>query len=104
MIWLTFSDPWPKKSHAKRRLTHLKFLNLYKHLLTTHGIIKFKTDNLDFFNWSIESMEENGMEIIYKTNDLHQSEKNHNNIRTGYENKWAQRGVKINYLEVRFKE
>ncbi|MBR2022559.1 MAG: tRNA (guanosine(46)-N7)-methyltransferase TrmB [Mycoplasmataceae bacterium] len=101
-IWLTFSDPWPKKSHYKRRLTYFKFLNIYKSLLTKEGILKLKTDNDDFFNWSIESFKNYGAKIIYLTNDLHNSEKNEFNIQTGYEIKWSKKGKNINYIEVSF--
>ena len=44
-IYLNFSDPWPKKKHAKRRLTNEKFLDEYKKVLRTNGQIEFKTDN-----------------------------------------------------------
>lgn len=101
-IWLTFSDPWPKKRHYKRRLTYFKFLNIYKSLLTKEGILKLKTDNDDFFNWSIESFKNYGAKIIYLTNDLHNSEKNEFNIQTGYEIKWSKKGKNINYIEVSF--
>ena len=49
-LWLTFSDPWPKKRHEKRRLTYIDFLKKYQKILTKKGVIKFKTDNDNFFN------------------------------------------------------
>lgn len=101
-IWLTFSDPWPKKRHYKRRLTYKTFLEIYKTLLSQQGVLKIKTDNDLFFNWSIESINQFGAKIIYKTNDLHQSEKSISNIQTGYEKKWSEKGKKINYMEVVF--
>lgn len=101
-IWLTFSDPWPKKRHYKKRLTYRSFLNIYKSILSNNGILKIKTDNDAFFEWSIQEIEEYGGKIIYKTNDLHNSEKNLNNIKTGYEIKWSEKGKKINYMEIIF--
>ena len=102
-IWLTFSDPWPKKRHYKRRLTYRKYLNLYKNLLSSNGILKIKTDNDLFFNWSLEEIDNfKSAKIIYQTTDLHNSDKNNTNIPTGYEIKWSSKGKNINYMEVVF--
>ena len=54
-IILNFSCPFPKKTYANRRLTSKNYLALYKRLLVNGGTISQKTDNLDFFEWSIES-------------------------------------------------
>ena len=101
-IWLTFSDPWPKKRHYKKRLTYRAFLDIYKKILNKNGVLKIKTDNDQFFNWSIEEIKEYGANIIYMTNDLHNSSKNITNIKTGYEIKWSEKGKNINYMEVIF--
>ena len=102
-IWLTFWDPWPKKRHYKRRLTYRKYLNLYKNLLSSNGILKIKTDNDLFFNRSLEEIDNfKSAKIIYQTTDLHNSDKNNTNIPTGYEIKWSSKGKKINYMEVVF--
>ncbi|MBW0595022.1 tRNA (guanosine(46)-N7)-methyltransferase TrmB [Mycoplasmopsis anatis] len=100
-IWLTFSDPWPKKRHAKRRLTNREFLKQYQELLTKNGLLKFKTDNDKLFEYSIEEFNDQKWDIINITNDLHNSEFNLNNIRTGYEQKFASIGKNINYLEAK---
>ncbi|MGZ9414586.1 tRNA (guanosine(46)-N7)-methyltransferase TrmB [Mycoplasma sp. AC157] len=102
LIWLTFSDPWPKKRHYKRRLTYKNFLTIYQNLLTTNGLLKFKTDNDGLFEYSIESIQEFGANIINLTRDFHNSELSKNNIMTGYEKKWSDKGKNINYLEVKF--
>lgn len=101
-IWLTFSDPWIKKRHYKRRLTHKHFLEIYKNLLCKDGILKIKTDNDLFFEWSKESIEEFGAKIVFLTNDLHNSFKNDTNIQTEYEKKWSKIGKNINYMEIKF--
>lgn len=59
IIYLNFSDPWPKARHHKRRLTYQPFLNVYKVLLKTNGLIQLRTDHLDFFNDSLEYFEKN---------------------------------------------
>lgn len=102
LIWLTFSDPWPKKRHYKRRLTYKSYLNIYKNLLSSDGILKIKTDNDSLYHFSLESLEDYGANILYKTNDLYSSEKIKNNIPTGYEIKWNNRGKNINYIEAKF--
>ncbi|MEE3928622.1 tRNA (guanosine(46)-N7)-methyltransferase TrmB [Mycoplasmopsis ciconiae] len=102
-LWLTFSDPWPKVRHEKRRLTYKTFLNQYKDILTNQGLLKFKSDNDKLFEYSLESLQNNNWIIINQTNDLHNSEFNQNNIPTGYEIKWSSLGKNINYLEAKHK-
>lgn len=102
LIWLTFSDPWPKKRHFKRRLTYKTFLDIYKSLLTEEGKLKIKTDNDGFFDFSIESIVEYGAKIQNLTRDFHNSDLSINNIMTGYEKKWSSKGKNINYLEIKF--
>lgn len=101
-IWLTFADPWPKKRHYKRRLTYTTYLQIYQKLLSKSGILKIKTDNDEFFRWSIHSIVNFGATITYLTTDLHASDRAAGNIATGYETKWHNQGKKINYMEVQF--
>lgn len=101
-IWLTFPDPWPKKKHYKRRLTYKFFLDIYAKMLNENGVLKLKTDNLKFFEFSIESLVSNGWKIIYQTNDLVASPVWTRNIMTAYEEKWVSLNYKIHYLEAVF--
>lgn len=94
-IYLNFSDPWPKKRHAKRRLTSAKFLEIYKKVLTDDGIIIFKTDNRDFFDFSIEQFELAGYILRDVTYDLHNSPLAEGNITTEYEEKFISQGLPI---------
>ena len=64
IIYLNFSDPWPKKRHYKRRLTYSNFLSEYKRILKKDGLIIFKTDNSDLFAYSLESFEEAGLKVV----------------------------------------
>lgn len=93
-IYLNFSDPWPKKRHEERRLTSKTFLDIYRKLLKENGIIEFKTDNKDLFDYSIESLKANNYNITYITYDLH-AENDANNIMTEYEAKFSRLGNKI---------
>lgn len=103
-IYLNFSDPWPKKHHAKRRLTSPLFLEQYSHILDKKGEIFFKTDNRGLFEYSLESITNNGYSISNISLDLHKDlEKYPDNITTEFEDKWSKLGP-IYRLEARFKE
>lgn len=100
-LYINFCDPWPKKRHAKRRLTHTRFLELYRKILKVGGEIYFKTDNRGLFDFSLEQFAETGLEVRDVTNDLHANEPP-DNIRTEYENKFSEQGVPINFCIARF--
>lgn len=98
-IYLNFSDPWPKKCHAKRRLTSKLFLDEYKNILKDDGVIIQKTDNRHLFEFSLESFNENGFLIKNICLDLHKDEERFpDNITTEFEEKWMTEGP-IYYLE-----
>ena len=63
LIYLNFSDPWPKERHAKRRLTSPIFLERYDSIFKNSKHIIMKTDNKDLFNYSVESLKEYGYNI-----------------------------------------
>lgn len=96
-IYLNFSDPWPKKRHAKRRLTSDTFLPIYDKLFTGTKRIVQKTDNIALFEYSIISLSNYGYKIVDISLDLHSTDKE--NIMTEYEKKFSGKGFKINYLE-----
>ena len=99
-IFLNFSDPWSKKGYAKRRLTHARYLAVYMNLLKDGGVLRFKTDNVGLFDFSLEQVEEVGLTTSKCTRDLHASEWNEGNVVTEYEAAFSSQGVKINMLEV----
>ena len=100
-VYLNFSDPWPKKRHAKRRLTHEGFLELYESVLIDNGEIHFKTDNRGLFEYSLVSMNHYGMRLNYVSLDLH-AEMPEDNIMTEYEEKFSAKGQPIYRLESQF--
>ena len=102
-IYLNFSDPWPKKGYAKRRLTHGGFLELYKRILKKGGEICFKTDNRTLFDYSLESFPESGFELSEVTFDLHNSDFE-GNIMTEYEKRFSDEGVPICRLVAKVKD
>lgn len=96
-IYLNFSDPWPKKRHHKRRLTHEEFLKVYDLIFKNEKKIIQKTDNIDLFAASIVYLSNYGYTITDVSLDLHNSDIA--NIKTEYEAKFSQKGFKINYLK-----
>ena len=97
LIYLNFSDPWPKDRHAKRRLTSVNFLRLYDNIFREKCHIIMKTDNVSLFDYSIESLTDYGYDIKYMTRDMDCLDED--NIMTEYESKFYKKGVKINKLE-----
>lgn len=100
-IYLNFSDPWPKKRHAKRRLTYRSFLALYQQILREDGELHFKTDNRGLFAYSLESMSQFGMYFTKINLNLHQEDEG-DNIPTEYEHKFAEKGSRIYRMEAKF--
>lgn len=91
-IYLNFSDPWPKKRHAKRRLTSPQFLKGYQMVLNPAGEIEFKTDNRGLFEYSLGSFNNYGLTFDAVYLDLHRSDANEDNVETEYEQKFSSKG------------
>lgn len=95
-IYLNFSDPWPKDRHAKRRLPSRQFLERYNSFLKTDGVIEFKTDNKDLFDFATEEVKEAGWRIDAITYDLHNDmTMNEGNVMTEYEERFSSMGNPI---------
>ncbi len=99
-IYLNFSCPFPKHRHIAHRLTNPRFLKIYKKILKPDGVICQKTDNMHFFEYSIEQFSACGFKLSNISLDLHNSDFEEN-IVTEYENKFASRGLPIFRLEAR---
>lgn len=98
LIYLNFSDPWPKTRNAKRRLTHERFLSRYESVFKKEKKIFMKTDNVNLFEFSIESLSCFGYKLKNVSLDLVNSDFE-GNIMTEYEKKFTEKGIKINRLE-----
>ena len=103
MMYLNFSDPWPKSRHEKRRLTYKTFLDTYKQILPENGEIHFKTDNRGLFEYSLASFSQYGMVINKVWLDLHASDYE-GNVMTEYERKFSEKGQVIYRVEAQFKD
>ena len=100
-IYLNFSDPWPKKRHAKRRLTSNVFLPIYDKVFKGDCLIVQKTDNVGLFESSIVSLSNYGYVIEDISLDLANTDIE--TSLTEYEAKFRSQGIKINYLVARKK-
>lgn len=127
-IWITFPDPHPGKINSNKRLTCPWFLNIYRNIMKEKGIIHLKTDNAELYDYTRKLVTENGLEIVYSTNDMNSMR--HNDltlsanipplyaepgleelitkgilsIRTHYESKFLEKGMTINYLAFRLEK
>lgn len=104
-MWITFPDPHPSKIREKRRLTSPQFLNRYYDVLKPDGVVHLKTDNIIFFEYTLDVIKENGHKLLYSTYDVY-GEKNDDvltSIQTYYEKKWLEFGTKIKYLKFSLK-
>ena len=104
-VWLTFPDPLPRKRDAKRRLSSTRYLDMYKKILAPDGYFRFKTDNTDLFNFTLEELGyRNDLVDFEYTHDLYQSVLRPEcfDIKTKYEEMFSAQGEVIKYLRFRF--
>lgn len=104
-IWLTFPDPQIKYQRRKHRLTNPAFLELYKKIMNSKGIVHLKTDSEFLHGYTLGLLE--GMSIN-PLNSNHDIYKNLNapeeviNIKTHYENIFSEQNKNISYLSFKF--
>ncbi|MGZ7441771.1 tRNA (guanosine(46)-N7)-methyltransferase TrmB [Paenibacillus sp. TH7-28] len=94
-IYLNFSDPWPKKKHWRRRLTHPRFLDKYRALLNERGEIHLKTDSRVLFEFSLNSFAACGLQMNDISLSLHEGGVNEEHVMTEYESKFVGQGLPI---------
>jgi len=97
-IYLNFSDPWPKNRHEKRRLTSNNFLKKYDMIFKNDCVIFQKTDNIELFSYSINSLSSYGYTLKNVTLDLYNN-MIEGNVKTEYEKKYVKENIKILRLE-----
>lgn len=103
-LYINFCDPWPKRRHAKRRLTHPAFLARYAQVLRSGGELHFKTDSEQLFEFSLNAFCDSGLKLRHISLDLHGRglTGDGDEVRTEYEEKFIARGQKIYRCEVIF--
>lgn len=102
-IWLTFPDPQPQLSRENRRLSNPRFLQMYREVMGPGGVFHLKTDNVGFFEYTLEqlSLEKGVLERC--THDLYKDRPEGFNleIQTTYEQRFLGQGLPIHYLRFR---
>lgn len=93
-IYLNFSNPLPKEGYKKQRLTHPRFLKIYAELLKAGGLIIQKTDDKDFFEFSLEGYRQMNFKILEECRDL-QSNPAEDDAETEHERKFKEMGKLI---------
>jgi tRNA (guanine-N7-)-methyltransferase len=103
-IWITFPDPQPQVSRERKRLTSPRFLDKYKQILKPGGCVNLKTDNDDFYAYTVEKVNEFALKVHIKTENLYISEYADEvlSIKTYYEKKYLQHNKNINYIQFSF--
>ncbi len=97
-IYIHFPDPWPKSRHAKRRLTAVHYLEVYRKILARQGELLLKTDNRDLFEWSLVNFKECGFALEELDFDL---QLENSGLTTEYERRFRERGLPIFFVRVR---
>jgi len=102
-IYLTFSEPWPKKHDEKKRFTHESYLKLYDKIFKKHKHIILKTDNKGLFAYSLESLSQYWYSFERVSLDLHNDEKKIENVMTDFEKQYFKEKRPIYYVDAIFK-
>ncbi|HBG70345.1 MAG: tRNA (guanosine(46)-N7)-methyltransferase TrmB [Bacteroidetes bacterium GWF2_43_63] len=98
-IWITFPDPQPG-CRQNKRLTSMRYLNMFKVFLKENGIVHLKTDSRELFDYTMEVISDNKLTIIERIDDLYAvpGDDPLHNIQTFYEKMWLEMGKKISYV------
>ena len=99
-IWITFPDPQLRGSRAKKRLTHPKFLRLYKKILRQDGLVNLKTDSPDLYQFTLAVINLFELELLENTDQVYAQEsmKPELMIKTHYEGLDIAQSNRIHYL------
>jgi tRNA (guanine-N7-)-methyltransferase len=103
-IYLTFSEPWPKKGDEKKRFTAINYLKLYDRIFKKHKHIILKTDNKILFASALESLSSYWYTFDKVSLDLHHDERKIENIMTDFEKQYYKENRQIYYLDASFKD
>lgn len=97
-VYVYFPDPWVKLKSHKHRLIQPEFLRELYDLQRPGSFLEFKTDNLDYFEWTLKHLEESPYRIVRKSYDLHSSEWAQENFQTHFEKLWTSKGLKTHLV------
>lgn len=99
-IFIHHPDPWPKKKQVKHRLMQPEYLEKLFAIQKSGGILDFKTDSKDYFEWVTPILKSSPYKIIKFTDDLHNSEFAADNFQTHFEKIFLRKGQPIYYAQM----
>ncbi|NBC25460.1 MAG: tRNA (guanosine(46)-N7)-methyltransferase TrmB [Bacteroidetes bacterium] len=99
-FWITFPDPFLKKSDAKKRLTSPKFLSIYRKIAEESATVHLKTDSEQLFRFTEWVIENQQLPVIRRFDDLYGEGPADEllSIKTYYEKKHLAAGRKIHFI------
>ena len=101
-IWITFPDPQPQKTRERKRLTNMRFIERYRKFLKPGGLVHLKTDSTSLYEYTMEVIRDNKLELLFHTNDLYKNcppdRKELIEIKTHYEKLFTAKGEDIKYM------
>lgn len=101
-IWITFPDPQPQKTRERKRLTNMRFIERYRKFLKPGGLVHLKTDSTSLYEYTMEVIRDNKLELLFHTNDLYKNcppdRKELIEIKTHYEKLFTAKGEDIKYI------
>lgn len=107
-IWITFPEPQPRSPKVKKRFTSPVFLGRFRKILKPGAVIHLKTDNDEFYNYTLEVIRDGGHQLLFQTTDLYSENPvkdilDVTSVKTHYEKIWLEQGLKIKYLKFSLK-
>lgn len=99
-VYIHFPDPWPKKKHHKNRLIQTAFLNDLYRVMKPHSFVEFKTDDWDYFLWARDFWARSPFEMVFYTEDLHNSFRREQNFVTHFESLFLKKHQPIFYIRL----
>ncbi len=103
-IWITFPDPYPRNGSIKKRLTHPRFLQIYKSILTSNGKVNLKTDDDTLYEYTLKIISEENLKLVFATEDLYSASNldYEKTIKTKYEKMHLENEKKIKLITFSF--
>ncbi|HZG01500.1 MAG TPA: tRNA (guanosine(46)-N7)-methyltransferase TrmB [Chitinophagales bacterium] len=99
-IWITFADPHPPLSRARRRLTSPKYIDVYRQFMPPNGLVHLKTDDDGLYQYTLEVIEQLNLNLLCNVGDVHHTDHGDDrlNILTYYERMHLAKGKTVKYV------
>lgn len=105
-IWITFPDPQIKYKRTKHRMTNSEFLERYKKILKTEGVVNLKTDSEFMHGYTLGLLHGAGHEVLYANHDVYKNEGSPEEVigfQTFYESQYLEQNKPITYIRFKIK-